>query len=102
MNIINNLKPEYVEQFCMAKVEEVATVKVADWGETLRIDCVEELHDIAIEPLVENDMLYQSLCAMLPVVYEEVCVFLDELNDELGDDDVWGTYAMREGIGLCD
>ena len=101
MNIINNLKPEYVEQFCMAKVEEVAVAMAEDWGETLSIDCVDELHDFTIECIVD-ERLYNAMYAMLPVVYDDVELFLDELNDELGEEDVWGTYAMREGIGLCD
>ena len=102
MNIINNLKPEYVEQFCMAKVEEVAIAKAEDWGETLRIDGVDELHDITIES-IEDERLYNAMYAMLPVVYDEVESYIDELADELCSyDDDWGTYAMREGIGLCD
>ena len=67
---------------------------------SITIDDVDDLHDWTIESedICQIDRVYDALCAMLPLVLDDVQDYLDDAMDE----DVWGTYSMREGIGLCD
>ena len=62
------------------------------------IDNVDDLHDYTIESedICQIDRVYDALYSMLPVV---LCNLGDYIEDH---EDVWGTYAMRECIGLCD
>lgn len=68
---------------------------------TVSIEDVDDLHDYTIESedICQIDRVYDALYSMLPVVLCNLGDYLDDLEDH---EDVWGTYAMRECIGLCD
>jgi len=67
---------------------------------TINIEDVDDLNDLTIESedICQIDRVYDALYAMLPVVLNDVQDYIDNAMDG----DVWGTYSMREGIGLCD
>ena len=66
------------------------------------IDDVDDLCDITIESedICQTDAVFYALYSMLPVIFDDIETYIDE-NYTI-EEDVWGTLAMREEIGLCD
>lgn len=94
------MNPQHVAQYLKNLIDE----RVIDAYErelTINIEDIDELHDWTIESedICQIDAVYYALCAILPVVFDEVIDYIDEIDD---GDDVWGTMAMRESIGFCD
>lgn len=88
------INEEQATNFMKRELETL--VEYAD--EPISINDEDELHDAILEG-IDDEALYHALCGMLPVVFDELEMFVDEINDY---EDEWGTYAMREGIGFCD
>ena len=65
---------------------------------TTSIEDVDDLHDAVVDSsvLCDTEFGYNQVCAMLPIIFEAI---VDDIDCS---EDVWGTYAMRETIGLCD
>lgn len=87
---------EYVKGLLESKLQDAYEREYS-----ISIEDVDDLHDYTIESedICQIDRVYDALYSMLPVVLIEMGDFLDDIDD---GEDVWGTYAMRETIGLCD
>lgn len=93
------INEKYVAEYVKGILEE-KIIDSYDREIEIKIDDVDDLHDWTIESesICQIDRVYDALCALLPVIIDDVV----EVLDDAYEDDVWGTYAMREGIGLCD
>jgi len=91
------INQKYVTEYLKGLVDE----KLQDMEYNVSIDDVDDLNDFLIESedICQIDAVYYALYAMLPVVFDEV---VDYINEALDYDDCWGTFEMRETIGLCD
>lgn len=97
-----NMNQEYVTQYVKNLCDDQAQRHYElDLGD-FRIDDIYDLHDYTIESqnICQIDRVYDCLFAMLPLIFDDIVDYIDEMEDLA--DDVWGTYAMRETIGLCD
>ncbi len=93
-----------VFQYVKGLVEERVQWAYERDGEVdIRIDDVYDLNDLTIESedICQIDRVYDVLFSMLPIIFDDIESYIDEIRDNY-DDGVWGTYAMRETIGLCD
>ena len=70
--------------------------------EPMSIDDIDDLCCITIESedICQTDAVFYTLYGMLPVIFDDIITYIEETH--IIEEDVWGTYAMREGIGLCD
>lgn len=96
------INPQYATAYVKKLVESQVQTAI-EWGDTIDIDGdVDYLHDISIESadICQTDRVYDALYSLLPVIIDEVEDYINDLHD-VYDEEVW-SYAMREGIGLCD
>ena len=68
----------------------------------MSIDDIDDLCCITFEgeEVCETDAVFYTLYGMLPLIFDDIITYIEE--NHIIEEDVWGTYAMREGIGLCD
>lgn len=97
-----NMNPKFVAEYLKTIMDERA-IDAYERELSINIEDIDDLHDWTIESeeICQIDAVYHALCAILPLVLDEVVDYVDEINDSY-DDGVWGTYAMRESIGFCD
>lgn len=99
-----NMNQECVKEYVKGLMNEQLECTYERYGEVnIRIDDVYDLSDLTIESedICQTDRVFYALFAMLPAIFDDIDSYIDKAMDEY-DDGVWGTYAMREGIGLCD
>lgn len=93
------MNPNYVSVYVKNLVDsQLQNEYVMEYG--ISVEDVDDLHDLTIESedICQIDRVYDALCAMLPIVFDNVVEYIEDAMDE----DVWGTMAMRESIGFCD
>lgn len=76
------MNPKYVAQYLKNLMDEKAIIAY-ERELNLTIEDVDDLHDWTIESedICQIDAVYYALCAMLPVVYDEVVDYVDEMKD---------------------
>ena len=93
------IKPIYLKAYIKNLVDKYFAY---NFDNDVTIDDVDDLCDITIESedICQTDTVFYALYSMLPVIFDDIETYIDE--NYIIEEDVWGTLAMREEIGLCD